>query len=590
MMLRALCDLAEEEGLANDLDFMMKPVRYQLVVSADGVGQIVDLATYEPSDGERRPRFVVAPRRIPRQGGRTSHDDAEFLVDKCDYVFGCNPAASENLAAKLPGRATLFKRRVDALVEGLGNGTPAKDAASAVQRFLGDPNARTDAFLRKWDSGDEAEREALTRGLFEFVYEPLAPTPLHEIAEIKAYWKAVRSEASAKGTPSRCLVTGRFSVPCDKHPVIIGVPKTLSSRSSLVNFNADAFESYGLSRNENAPVSRDAAESYVNALNWLLGRGPARQNIRISSDSVVVFWAKGSGTGWVRDLLDSDSPESVRRMLQTPQSGRRAALDDPSAFYSVVLSGAQGRCVVRSFIESTVADAAAATIAYLDDTAIERPYGKGVGNFRLSDLVDSVGVHSRRETVVAADLTTRLYLAAVRRLPLPNTVLAAAVRRNKAEAAGDGKKEPHKWQRFAARTALIRAALKRNEGVEVDVTLDRQDTDPAYLLGRLFAALDRIQQDALGQVNAATAERFYGAASSTPASVFPTLLRRSQHHLAKLSRDKAGLAVVREKQIAEIIGGLNGFKRTMTLPEQGLFALGFYHQRQDFFAKKEDKQ
>lgn len=124
--------------------------------------------------------------------------------------------------------------------------------------------------------------------------------------------------------------------------------------------------------------------------------------------------------------------------------------------------------------------------------------------------------------------------------------------------------------------------------MEVAVALDLENKEPAYLLGRLFAVLDRVQQDALGKVNASTAERYYGAASSTPAAVFPTLLRRSQHHLAKLGREKTGLAIRRDKVFAEIMGGLDGFKRTMNLPEQGLFALGFHHQRQDFFRTKEN--
>ncbi len=228
---------------------------------------------------------------------------------------------------------------------------------------------------------------------------------------------------------------------------------------------------------------------------------------------------------------------------------------------------------------------------YLAETAIDRPYSRGVGNYTLPRLIDSVGLEGRQATVTDAELATRLYLSALRRLPFPTTLLAAAVRRNKAETATDSDKAPNKWNRFAARAALIRGALVRNYHMEeVHVALDVQNREPAYLLGRLFAALDRVQQDALGNVNASTAERYYGAASSTPAAVFPTLLRRSQHHLAKLGREKAGLGVLRERLLAEIMGGLERFKRTMTLPEQGLFALGFHHQRQDFFRKKEEEK
>jgi len=592
MILKALCECADEHHLSDDLDFMTKPVRFQVVLTHEGKASIVDLASLEPGVGGRKARVVVPERRIPRQSGRTSGDCAEFLVDKCDYVFSCNPSASEAVAVKLEHRAALFKARVDALVSSLAPHTVAYGAALAVQTFLGDPVERRRAFAERWEScPDDQGRDALVRALFEFVYEPLGPTPIHELQEIRDYWRASRVQDPREGAGlPLCLVTGRNAVSVDKHPVVVGVPNTLSSRSSLVSFNSDAFESYGLSRNGNAPISRGVAESYVNALNWLLGKQPTRQNIRIASDSVVVFWARGGGDDWVLNGLDSDTPETVRQVLETPQAGRHAALDDPSAFYSVVLSGAQGRCIVRSFIETTVADAARAMIHYLDDTAVDRPYGKGIGNIPIKRLVESIGTEGAKETIVDAELSTRLYLAALRRLPFPNTILAAAIRRNRAEAAQDEDKHRFKWSRFAARAALVRAVLVRNKGMEVTVALDRQNPEPAYLLGRLFATLDRIQQDALGQVNASTAERYYGAASCTPAAVFPTLLRRSQHHLAKLSKEKAGRAVVREKTLAEVVGGLTGFKRTMTLVEQGLFALGFYHQRQDFFVKKEDEK
>ena len=118
--------------------------------------------------------------------------------------------------------------------------------------------------------------------------------------------------------------------------------------------------------------------------------------------------------------------------------------------------------------------------------------------------------------------------------------------------------------------------------------LDRQRTEPSYRLGRLLAVIDRLQQDALGNVNATLVDRYYGSASSTPESVFPTLLRRSRHHLGKLRREKPGFAVNAEKLLQEIVATLSRFPKTMNLEEQGLFALGFYHQRQDFFTKKED--
>jgi len=119
------------------------------------------------------------------------------------------------------------------------------------------------------------------------------------------------------------------------------------------------------------------------------------------------------------------------------------------------------------------------------------------------------------------------------------------------------------------------------------VSLDPSRPEPAYRLGRLLAVVDKLQADALGNINATIVDRFYGSASSTPAAVMPTLVRRSQHHLGKLRRDKPGWAVNHEKLLQEVMGGLERFPLTLTLEEQGLFALGFYHQRQAFYVKKE---
>jgi CRISPR-associated protein Csd1 len=144
-------------------------------------------------------------------------------------------------------------------------------------------------------------------------------------------------------------------------------------------------------------------------------------------------------------------------------------------------------------------------------------------------------------------------------------------------------------RRFAARTSLIKAYLIRNCNQEVGMSLQVDKPDPPYRLGRLLALLDKLQQDSLGDVNATIVDRFYGSASSTPAAILPALIRRAQHHMGRLRREKPGLAVKREKLLQEIVSTIHGFPRTLNLENQGLFALGFYHQRQAFFTKEEEK-
>ncbi len=115
--------------------------------------------------------------------------------------------------------------------------------------------------------------------------------------------------------------------------------------------------------------------------------------------------------------------------------------------------------------------------------------------------------------------------------------------------------------------------------------LDRSNSSPPYLLGRLFCALELLQSSAQGNTNATIADRYYGAASTAPATVFPRLLNLSKHHLAKLRREQPGHAVNSDKLITEIMGGFSedAFSNVLSMEEQGLFAIGYYHQRQDMF-------
>jgi CRISPR-associated protein Csd1 len=184
------------------------------------------------------------------------------------------------------------------------------------------------------------------------------------------------------------------------------------------------------------------------------------------------------------------------------------------------------------------------------------------------------------------DLAVQTYVSILRGRSYPRILLEAAVRRNRVDLF------PKRGflrgpEALAARCSLIKAFLVRNLRREVPVSLDAKRPEPAYRLGRLLAVVDKLQADALGSVNATIVDRYYGSASSTPAAVMPTLVRRCQHHLGKLRREKPGWAINQEKLLQEVMGGLDRFPPTLTLEEQGLFALGFYHQRQAFYVKKE---
>jgi len=603
MILKALYDLAQQEGLADDLDFEMRPVRFMIVLGADGTAHLKDTAVMEASkDGKGKPRLHIPPLKIPRQSGRTSGDNAEFLVDKCDYVFGSNPSLPGERTSRLPERAKLFLIQVEKLSSYPKLNSDEQKSVSALLDFLKQPQDKREAILlERWEkAATGAERINLTSALFAFEFDPLGSTPLHLLPGIVTYWRKSREANETSILPKAvCLVTGKLALPIDKHPPIKKVPGGNTSGAALISFNTDAYESFGLSRNENAPISREAAEACANGLNRLLNPNSVnlqgvplpRRNLKLSDNTVALFWAKGdSNLDWILGGLETDTPDTVKEMLTTPQKGKKAPLQDENAFFTLILSGSQGRSIVRSFLETSTKEAAQAMADYLNEVSILLPFGRGVSTFPLREYLRSL-VPQQKLKNLPPHLASEIYICALFQRPYPRQVLESAIRRNRVE----GPLTRTNWNSkpteiyFGARCSLIKAYLIRNQKWEVNVSLDLKNRQPSYLLGRLLATLDKVQQEALGDINATIVDRYYGSASSTPAAVFPTLIRRSQHHLGKLGREKPGQAINREKLIQEITADLNDFRKTLTLEEQGLFALGFYHQRRDFFQKKEEK-
>jgi len=594
MILQALYQLAQDEGLAEDLDFQMVPVAYAIALG-NGVATLIPRLD-PPTNGKGRPR--PAPMKVPsrRAGGTSGNDPHHLLVEKAEYVFGWDPLEKRH-PSKLVARIANFRKEVEGALASLASGSPDSRALEMVLSFLDSPlESRIAPLVASMGANpSEAIRKELASALFAFQIAAFGPDPVHLLPGVQTYWRRQR-EASPTASGTICLVSGQAGERTKVHPPVKGVPGGNTSGAALVSFNSDAFESFGLSRNENAPISREASETCATALNRLLSIDPVhpqghhlpRRNLRLSDDTIALFWnaAGGAELDWLLEL-DGDQPEQVRSLLESPHAGRCAPLQDDSAFYTLLLSGAQGRSIVRNFLATSTRSVAQAITKYLADVEIEKPFGKGRGVYPLKALLRSLAALGKLENLPPG-LATELYLAALQDRPMPVFVLSAAIRRNRAEAGRMG--DPLGLHAFAARCALIRACLIRKnypQRKEIHVSLDSTRPEGPYHLGRLLAVLDKCQQDALGSVNATLVDRYYGASSSTPAAIFPTLLRGNRHHLSKLRKEKVGLAITHERLIQEITERLDAFPRTLTLEAQGLFALGFHHQRQSFFTKKD---
>ncbi|MBM3747333.1 MAG: type I-C CRISPR-associated protein Cas8c/Csd1 [Acidobacteria bacterium] len=554
MILRSLRDLAVREGLLKEGAYQPKAVAWVITVGREGrfLGLTATVGE-EDARGRRRPKTM----HIPRRKGRTSKAEADFLVDKSEYVLGIEPAAKRK-AEDLKARRLLFLQEVRKAAEATGEA-----ALGAVARFLEEDGERERCEA-------EVEREGYKgNDLFAFEYEGRL---VHELAGIRAYY-AGEWQGGGEGE-AQCVVCGRTGPGVDKHPGV-KAPGGSTSGVALVSFNAEAFESYGWKRNENAPVCRECADGYTTGLSRLLsdrwpdpinkGQVLARRYVRLSPDTTAVYWAEeeSAAVDLFAELFEAAGPEAVKALLTAPWAGRAPA-GGAARFYCLILSGAEGRAVLRGMHRGTVEEVEGNVREYFQGMD-----GSGEAPLPLKRLLRSLAVQGKWKNIPPG-LSGEVFLAILFRRRFPREVLSAAVARCRAERRVSRE-----------RAAMLRAHLAREKGWEVNVSLDKDDKRAGYRLGRLLAVLERLQADAQGNPNKTIVDRYYGAASTRPVVVFPALVRLAQHHAAKLR--SAGYYQAR---LGEIVEGLSEFPATLTLEEQGLFALGYYHQRQDLYRKK----
>jgi len=604
MILRSLYDFAQREGLAEDLDYELKELRWALVLTPKGA-HLEDLATLEEVEvpgpkGKKKTKTILRklPVRIPRQSGRTSADVAEFLVDKADYVFGWDPSGKTK-PTKLPIRAGRYRNRVEHLRRALQGDSFEARAVDLFLAFLSQPpEARSTPLREKWESlGSEADRKDLATAFFlpKVALEGKECT-LHFLDSVETYWRTARHQE--EHPTATCVVTGKPCVPTNKHDGIKNLPGGNSAGAKLISFNTAAFESYGWEGNANAAISREVSEACSSALNRLLHPRPKDpsdpnralpvQHVHLSEDSVATFWADDGDASWVRLVLGADSfeddpgavpePDRMLDLFLTPWKGKMPLVDRQlSDFYTLILSGAEGRCVVHAYGKSTTGMVAQRWLAYWKQAATFRPF-RDIGTYPLSEALKALvapGSTNKLPQVLAAEV----YMAIFEGRPLPLSILDAALLRNRTETEFT--------DRFAARCGLIQLCIPDAcppHSKERPMALDLERKDPPYVLGRLLAILDRIQKEAVSpewnkDINAPMAERYFGSASLTPGAIFPQLMQLNQHHLNKVrsvNRDCAGRM---ENHLYTAMDHLEAFPPLLDPVDQGVFAIGFHHQR-----------
>lgn len=573
MMLKSLVDFAQREKLRDDPNYENK--RVDFILRFDKEGRFLALHPTEGSSGRS------VERKVPSFPKRTVGISPGFLFDNAKYVLGLG----EEKERKGRNQETLkaFREQIDTLAKNTQD-----EGALAAQRFYARlSEALPHIFAVK------PENEWTGSEWIALAYDGDDPEDiLSDRPAIRDFWNQQRETQASEGEPVRCLVTGKISVPARMHNSIKRVPEAQSSGASLVSFNAPAFVSQGLSQGENAPVSRDAAEAYVAALNYLLEGTEQRRfryGVPLGDNSVMLFWTQST-----REMLDImmelflESPktklEGAVKAAESPWKGleNERLLRDQSHLYAVTLAGNAARVVVRDWFESTVAQTADSLKRWFRELHIGKGDPQPIPIRLLLTSVESPGGRG-----LSPDLATRMFRAALTGGRLPWELLAASLRRLRLPP-----EKNFETAHLQRRCGLIKATLLRHGKFkhvlkEESVSLDESNHETSYLLGRLFAILERLQGEAQGDINATIRDRYFGAASATPGIVFPRLIRLSMHHASKLDNNGGWL----EGQKSKIIGALpaQGFPSTLKLEEQGLFAIGYYHQRERFFeGKKKD--
>lgn len=438
-------------------------------------------------------------------------------------------------------------------------------------------------FLESWDPecvGQDERSKILTELKTGFGIFKIRNTKryVHETPKIEKWWntRIATDEASDEDIVGQCLVSGEMGPIARLHePKIKGVWGGQSAGALLVSFNDKAYESYGKEGGSNASVSERVAFQYCVALNRLLA---GNQRFRLG-DTSTVFWTEKPTEAenmlpFVLDPPLAAEDEELKNRL-SPILRQIARGSYPSElgksetpFYVLGLASNAARISVRFWWRSTLGSLFENLHQHF--AALELVFG-------LNDQPHPPMWRLLRETVRdAKDIPDLLEGALLRSIltgqKYPQMFYTSLLRRIKAD----------REVRYV-RAAAIKACLVRNYHLEVSMSLDPDRPEGSYQLGRLFAELEKTQEDALPGINDTIKDRYFSAASATPASVFPRLIRLSQHHLGKLEKGKR---TYHERRIQEIAGRINRFPSHFPMKDQGLFAIGYYHQRQDIFTKK----
>lgn len=574
----------ERKGGITRPGWCMAKVAFALELSWDGQLKRVIPLKIEKERGKKmvfEPQLLKVPQMVTRSSGVASN----FLCDNSSYLLGIDnkgkPERSKECFQCAKAKHLEILKDVDSVV---GN---------AIVKFFETWNP-DDAFGNPVLADSLEEILAGANLIFE-VNDDYA----QDAMEIKEAWEVYQS-SSAEGPEGICLVTGEKTQIARIHGTIKGVQGAQSSGAALVSFNAPAFESYGKEQSYNAPVGTYAVYAYTTALNHLLAD---RKHVTTLGDTTIVYWSE-EGEEVYQDIFQDvsepsfDNFEIVDGVFKNLEAGKAIhipgvaeSISMNQKFYILGLAPNAARIAVRFFYQDSFGNILKHLKEHYDRMEIVCPAKDGaqyLGTWRM--MMETVNKKSRDKKPIP-NMAGATYRAIISGGRYPNSLYQAVLGRIRAEQ-DDSDSGIYKITR--GRAAIIKAFLLRNKTAdkeEITMALNEDSKNVAYTLGREFAVLEAIQEDANPGINATIKDRYFNAACATPASIFPILFKLKNSHIRKMN--SKGKEVYFEKMLGDLQGrlpvsedGESGYPKRLSLEEQGMFILGYYHQTQKRYEKK----
>lgn len=575
-MLHALAEYAMKHDLATPPGFARKKIRWAIWL--DESGNFVDVLDLRADNGDRL--FGMCPELKQGElitGGVTR---SHFLWESTETIALLGAEKLE------PKEVTKAKAKHAYFLKLLEEASASSPVTGVCARYLSDP-ANLKQLQDKLVALKVKPKETMTFRVG--TRYPIESDHWHQ------WWGNYRAELRSSddrdGKLMRCFQTGELVRPLETHPKIMGLAQVggLSTGCVLIGFDKESFTSYGLVQSANAAVSDEAATIYRNALNDLITTAD-----RPIADTLLVYWFKepvpdeDNPLPWVNEFdqygeaEELEAMQRARKLVEGIRSGNRPDLAN-NTFYAMILSASGGRVMVREWLEGSFEELAQNIGQWFDDLSICSCDG--------SRKAKDPGIYTLMRALVREDfrelspsLVSEMWRAALFGRPIPRSALWEALHRLRVEIIDPAE------DLNPARLGLIKSYLIRRaqfyggDETSMKVFVNEDHPSVAYQAGRLMAVLAAIQKAALGDVGAGVIQRYYAAASTTPALVFGRLIRQSQFHISKLDK---GLAVWYERILADITVRLgDNLPSALDLEGQSLFALGFYQQMAVMYAPK----